>query len=894
MTEADPIQRALSLPNGARFYQCAVQVNPFEYLQEHSKPTSFTDENSYNQAIVQACLDQGIEVIAVTDHYRVSTAEKLWREAKDAGLCVFPGFESVTKDGVHVLCIFEQDLKRVQLERILVDCGIHDQESKSPSGKYDFLELLSECRKWGGLCIAAHVCSEGGLLKTLNKQARINAWISEDFLACSIPGPVNDAPVGLRPILQNQDPSYKRGHPVAILNAQDVSSPEDLAKPSTSCRIKMSEVSVEGLRQAFFDPESRVRLVSDPVPEEHAEFEAITWEGGFLDGAAVHFNENLNVLIGGRGTGKSTIVESLRYVLGLDPLGEEAAKAHEGIVQQVLRSGTKISLLVRSFRPEKRRYRIERTVPNPSVVRDESGAISNLSPWDIISRVEVYGQHEISDLTRNREKLTRLLERFVERDLDLDRRKNELRRELTRSRSRLLDARQEREAIEDQLSSLPAQEELLERYQSAGLEERLKEQSLLVREERVVKTMPGRLTPFREVLDWLQRELPIDRAFLSEKALEELPGKEILIRAEGVFKNLSRELETLAGKIELLLNQTDQEFSGIREQWEVRKKEVQERYEKILRELQKSKVDGEDFIQLRQQIEELRPLQEQVKNLRRDEKEHENHRRNLLAEWEDLKSEEFRRLDRAAKKVTRKLDHRVRVQVTFAGNRESLFALLRDEVGGRLKEATDALRRIDALSLKELADACRAGKEELVKKFGLSASQAERLVQAPASVSLQIEELDLPPMTQIELNTAPAGQTPTWQALENLSTGQKATAVLLLLLLESDSPLVVDQPEDDLDNRFITDGIVPRMREEKRRRQFVFSTHNANIPVLGDAELIVGLTAEGEPGDEGEGQAKIAPEHMGSIDASPVRELVEEILEGGKVAFETRRRKYGF
>jgi hypothetical protein len=81
------------------------------------------------------------------------------------------------------------------------------------------------------------------------------------------------------------------------------------------------------------------------------------------------------------------------------------------------------------------------------------------------------------------------------------------------------------------------------------------------------------------------------------------------------------------------------------------------------------------------------------------------------------------------------------------------------------------------------------------------------------------------------------------------------------------------------------------MREEKRRRQFVFATHNANVPVLGDAELIVGLQASGEAGLV---RAQIASEHMGSIDARPVRELVEEILEGGQAAFEMRRLKYGF
>ena len=110
----------------------------------------------------------------------------------------------------------------------------------------------------------------------------------------------------------------------------------------------------------------------------------------------------------------------------------------------------------------------------------------------------------------------------------------------------------------------------------------------------------------------------------------------------------------------------------------------------------------------------------------------------------------------------------------------------------------------------------------------------------------------------------------------------------MLLLLESDAPLVVDQPEDDLDNRFITEGVVPKMREEKRRRQFIFATHNANIPVLGDAELILGLAAFGEA------KAGIPVEHMGSIDNEKVRELVEDILEGGKESFEMRRLKYGF
>ena len=263
----------------------------------------------------------------------------------------------------------------------------------------------------------------------------------------------------------------------------------------------------------------------------------------------------------------------------------------------------------------------------------------------------------------------------------------------------------------------------------------------------------------------------------------------------------------------------------------------------------------------------------------------------MLNEWEEIKRKGFQRLERSAKKVSRQLISRVRIQVDFAGNREPLVDLLRRQAEGRFKESLDSLSQKPNLSLVSLADTCRLGPDEVVSIFSLPHTQADRLVKAGEGTFMQIEELDLPSTVSLELNVAPEGQPPDWKSLDDLSKGQKATAVLLLLLLESDVPLIVDQPEDDVDNRFITEGIVPKMREEKRRRQFLFATHNANIPVLGDAELIVGLNAVGEAGM---GRAEMESEHMGSIDSEPVCELVEEILEGGKTAFETRRLKYGF
>ena len=121
-----------------------------------------------------------------------------------------------------------------------------------------------------------------------------------------------------------------------------------------------------------------------------------------------------------------------------------------------------------------------------------------------------------------------------------------------------------------------------------------------------------------------------------------------------------------------------------------------------------------------------------------------------------------------------------------------------------------------------------------------------RLASLDAVALRALEALSPRTVTQIELDVALTGSS-VWRKIEDLSRGQKATAVLLLLLLPTEAPLIVDQPEDDLDNRFIVESVVPALRATKADRQYLFATHNANVPVLADAELIAGLTAETPP-----------------------------------------------
>ncbi|MCH7645432.1 MAG: phosphoesterase, partial [Myxococcales bacterium] len=432
--------------------------------------------------------------------------------------------------------------------------------------------------------------------------------------------------------------------------------------------------------------------------------------------------------------------------------------------------------------------------------------------------------------------------------------------------------------------------EALARFEQFGLGSKLEDRKLLVRERQVLKTAE---TVIDEVSDTVEVEgsaIPLDVSFLSEESLAGLPARALLEELTPVLGKLGREVRKAIRITEEAAKKAQEAHAGIAARWGGRREIVETAYQKTLRELQKEGVDGSEFIEVTENVEALRPMKSKLEGLIRERDKGVESRRDLLVKWEDAKAAEYRALERAAKKVSQKLKDRVRVTVTFAGDREPLLDLV-EKLGGRLSEVRKAFRENADLSIPKLHEAWRDGSDALGRYLKVPKSQTDRLVDGGEDLLFDVEAVDLPPTTSIELNVAAVDNPPVWQTLEELSTGQKATAVLLLTLLESDAPLVVDQPEDDLGSRFIADGVVPRMRDEKQRRQFVFTTHNANIPVLGDAELIAGMEASGEGH---QGHATIRAETMGAIDSKPVRTLLEETLEGGKDAFETRRLKYGY
>ena len=223
----------------------------------------------------------------------------------------------------------------------------------------------------------------------------------------------------------------------------------------------------------------------------------------------------------------------------------------------------------------------------------------------------------------------------------------------------------------------------------------------------------------------------------------------------------------------------------------------------------------------------------------------------------------------------------VRVTVRQAGDSSGYEAILKEMLRGcGLQYMRPVMRIVETVSPEELSRLVRKGDAaRLAEDAGLGEDQASRILShLKASDQLSgLETVDLEDEPLIELKDGAD-----YKNSAGLSTGQRCTVILPILLLQSERPLLIDQPEDNLDNAFVYDTIVRNLQEAKGGRQLIFATHNPNIPVLGEADRVFVFSSDGRKG---------RVTHTGRVD--DVKDQVEHLLEGGKEAFVLRMQRYG-
>ena len=164
----DEIKKALDLPSGSKYFRCALQVNPYNYLKDNRGKKHGLSEEEYNDQLINKYNELQIKVIAVTDHNHVEAINEIKKSAEPFGITVLSGFEVSSSEGVHILCIFNQDKKNDVLEKHLGALGIHTTSPSTKNSTESFSNILYKVQKeWDGICIAAHVTNNGGGLLTI-------------------------------------------------------------------------------------------------------------------------------------------------------------------------------------------------------------------------------------------------------------------------------------------------------------------------------------------------------------------------------------------------------------------------------------------------------------------------------------------------------------------------------------------------------------------------------------------------------------------------------------------------------------------------------------------------------------------------------------------------------
>jgi hypothetical protein len=351
---------------GMRWFKCDLQMQTpadASHWRGAKMSASLEEQQAAARAYIRRCYEVGLEVIAITDHNFLSKGfipllqQAIHDMTGEFGyrLVMFPGFEfeaNVGK-GVHVLGLFEPDSDLDELDHVLTACGVGFPRiqsgvlAKSTSRLADVLPKIQALDKAGrqiGLVMMPHAMKDDGLFDN----DKVSDWLQQteflnpDLLAVEVPKPVDQMSKGWQRLFEagdDCDPAWRRSRPIACIMSSDnkALTPDEDAENYIGMRytwIKMSTPSIEALRQAFLDPSSRIRLMGDRPSDalKHPRITSVSVKGAkFLADQTLRFSEGLNCVIGGRGSGKSSLLEYMRFALNQD---ETAGKEQDAALSR--------------------------------------------------------------------------------------------------------------------------------------------------------------------------------------------------------------------------------------------------------------------------------------------------------------------------------------------------------------------------------------------------------------------------------------------------------------------------------------------------------------------------------------------------------------------------------
>lgn len=603
--------------------------------------------------------------------------------------------------------------------------------------------------------------------------------------------------------------------------------------------------------------------------------ERIQIEEGFLNGFDIWPRPGLNVVIGARGTGKTTLIELIRFCLGVEGFTPETTKRSREHALSVLGSGQVTLTLLDNGR----RITVSRSAGDPA----PRSTGSFLSPI-------VLSQTEIETVGLQSGGRLRLLDGFI----------GDQRADVSAETEAVASVR----SLTAEANTIQADIEQLDR-QLAEMPSILEQINQVAPQEQQLATLSADTSAKSAQLAVLSNTIALKG--VAVEAIQRFGNNVARWRSsiggtgemsyEGWPANAGvdplGELRTRVGRAHEHLRYALQELSGVEvhttmlgSQVATEKMGFEDQARNLRKEIEALQTGAGEIVRRGQVLRERKAQLESlmaVRQLRIASFHAVIARRNqALDALEGTRSARFEARREAAARLNQVLGPRIHINVMRGGQSEAFVSALTEALRGSGLRYNDLVAALASrISPRELLEAVDNADFELI------ATRGSMTIDRAAKVAVALKDADLGGIATVPVDdyvTFSLLDGPDYKDIAELSTGQRCTVILPLVLRHMERLLIVDQPEDHIDNAFIAETLIKSILARPANGQLLFSTHNANIPVLGSADFVVQLGSDGRRG---------FPIAYGALADAPVVHAITSVMEGGAAAFRQRSHFYG-
>lgn len=826
------------------------------------------EQNNFAKEFVSELKQANISVGVITNHNKFDKDEykAIRNVAKKDNIYILPGVELTIKEGangIHTLIIFNPDEwlsngdNHIQTFLTAAFATISNAENRNTKCTYDLKNALEALEAYNKdyFVIFAHVDQGSGLFN------ECKGGLLESLAGLA---PFRKRVLGLQKSRTNDNIlQFHRcfGYVPALVEGSDPKSLEEIGKGERQTYLKLGEYSYSAIKYTLQDYKNRI---TDAIPDvNHGYIESLSFQGGKFDGQEIVFSPGLNTLIGIRGSGKSSVLEAIRYILGVPVQTDKEYK--ESLVKNIFGSGGKASLSIVDRHGKK--YMISRIFGESINILNEDGNDLNVTPLSLFDGVQYFGQKDLSSSADHENGLLEKLvsgrvgkEATIENSID----------ELITTIDQLVDVGKIPSQIEDAITQKAEIEHKMSIYREKGVAEKLKKQSGYTLDKAKLESVKSKVNNAMQTLQVAFEKNATVGGLLQGYQSEY--NKDLFDEAHTVLIAVDEQLKSIDVSIGTIKS-SESDLSNIATKLLERLTGLADEFAEIKREIKDEALDVDGFVKLTSELEKVKEKLAQLNEAMVSKTKIEAAFTKAARQRNDALLEMFNAYKDETEAINQS-QNELRIAISFKGDRESFKNQLKSDFRGsgisESKYQTMSEQFIDYGALIEdwiLHD----GKQLLSIVSSTEYGKLDEKLRAQYSdlVKKQVQN-------KVEIYYHD-------KLLRQHSIGQRASALILFILTQDNNDIIIiDQPEDDLDNKVIYDEVITAIAKKKPDIQFLFATHNANIPVLGDAERVLVVEFQ---------DAKIDVS-QGNIDLDTTHKQIVDIMEGGKEAFAKRQLIY--